>query len=83
MHRTLKRLDAAHKKLIATITPLAPGVFSQRPSATEWSVAEIVHHLRLVEDRVIKELEKQLANPPHKLSLLRRLMPIGIILPGC
>lgn len=79
MHRTLKRLDAAHEKLLATVTPLAPGVFSRPPSATEWSVAEIVHHLRLVEDRVIKELEKQLANPPHKLGLLRRLVPIAIV----
>ena len=79
MHRTLKRLDSAHDKLIATITPLCPEVFSRRPAENEWSVAEIVHHLHLVEDRVIKELEKGLANPPQRLALLRRLVPIAIV----
>ena len=67
------------RKLIATITPLSPEVFSQRPGENEWSVAEIVHHLHLVEDRVIKELKKELANPPQRLGLLRRLVPTAIV----
>lgn len=79
MHRTLKRLDLAHERLIATITPLSPGVFTQRPSEKEWSVGEIVHHLALVEDRVIKELEKELGNPPQQLGLFRRLVPTRIV----
>ena len=79
MHRILKRLNGSHEKLIATITPLSPEVFSRRPSENEWSVAEIVHHLNLVEERVIKELEKGLVNPPHQLGLLRRLVPTAIV----
>lgn len=79
MQRTIKRLDSVHKKLVATITPLSPQIFSQRPSESEWSVSEILHHLRLVEDRVIKELEKGLAAEPQRLSPLRRLIPTAIV----
>lgn len=79
MQRILKRLDTAHDRLVAAITPLSPGVFSQRPSESEWSVGEIVHHLRLVEERVIKELEKELGNSPQQLPLLRRLVPTAIV----
>ena len=79
MQRTLKRLDSVHEKLVATITPLAPEIFSRRPSDSEWSVSEILHHLCLVEDRVIKELEKELAGSPQRLGVLRRLVPTSIV----
>lgn len=79
MQRTIKRLDSTHEKLVATVSPLSPQVFSQRPSETEWSVSEILHHLRLVEERVIQELEKGLAGNPQPLGLLRRLIPTAIV----
>lgn len=79
MQRTLKRLDSVHEKLVATVTPLAPEIFSRRPSESEWSVSEILHHLFLVESRVIKELEKGLAGSPRRLGLLRRLVPTPIV----
>ena len=79
MQRTLKRLEAKHEKLIATVVPLSPQQFSQRPSENEWSVSEILHHLHLVEERVIKELEKELAGAPQRLGLLRRLVPTAIV----
>jgi hypothetical protein len=79
MQRIIKRLDSTHQKLTATVEPLSPHIFAQRPSADEWSVAEIVHHLRLVEDRVIKELERGLASPPERVSLMRRLIPPAIV----
>ena len=79
MQRTLKRLDSVHEKLVATITPLAPEIFSRRPSESEWSVSEILHHLCLVENRVIKELEKELAGSPQRLGVLRRLVPTSIV----
>ena len=79
MQRTLKRLDSTHEKLIATVTPLSAQVFSQRPSENEWSVSEILQHLYLVEERVIKELEKELAGAPQRLGLLRRLVPTAIV----
>jgi hypothetical protein len=79
MIRTLKRLDAAHQRLLATLAPISPELFSQRPSEDEWSVAQIVHHLCLVEARVIQEIEKELANPPRRIRFVRRLVPTSIV----
>ncbi len=79
MNRTLKRLDSTHQKVLAAVTDLPANVFSQRPSESEWSVAEIVHHLHLVEELVIKQIEKELANPPRQLGFLRKLIPTSIV----
>ena len=79
MKRILNRLDSAHKKLIEAITPVDEELFSRRSSDNEWSIAEVVHHLCLVEERVIKELEKELANPPRQLGFVRRLIPTSIV----
>jgi len=79
MKRTLKRLDSVHQKLINTVSSLGPNVYSQRPAEDEWSVGEIVHHLCLVEDRVIKELEGALARAPQRVGFFRRLIPTAIV----
>jgi DinB superfamily len=79
MQHIIKRLDSTHEKLVATVLPLSAPLFSQRPSEAEWSVSEILHHLNLVESRVIKELEKGLAGAPQRLGLLRRLVPPAIV----
>jgi hypothetical protein len=77
--RTLTRLDTVHQRLLATLAPISPELFSQRPSETEWSVAQIIHHLCLVEARVIQEIEKELANPPRRIGFLRRFVPTSIV----
>jgi hypothetical protein len=79
MKKVLQRLDSVHQKLLSTIEPLEPELYSQRPTPGEWSVAENVHHLCLVEDRVIKELEGALARPPQRVGFLRRLIPTSIV----
>ncbi len=79
MNRALLRLDSIHSKLLTTVTSIEDSLFSHRPAADEWSVAEIVHHLCLVERRVVKELEQQLAGPPRKISAFRRLVPTAIV----
>jgi hypothetical protein len=79
MKRSLKRLDSIHQKLLDTITPLKTEIFSQRPSNDEWSVGEIVQHLCLVEERVIKDLERAIARGPQHLRFFKRLMPISIV----
>ncbi|MGH9966843.1 MAG: DinB family protein [Pyrinomonadaceae bacterium] len=79
MNAALKRLDSAHKKLLETISPLASELFCERPSKDEWSVAEVVHHLCLVEERVIKDLEAGLRNPPRKIGFLRKFVPTSIV----
>jgi DinB superfamily len=79
MKRSLRRLDSIHSQLVETITPIEDQLFSRSPSDNEWSIVEIVHHLCLVEERVIKELETQLANPPRKIGFLRKLIPTSIV----
>ena len=79
MKRILNRLDSNHRQLLDTVSRLSPKLFAQRPSENEWSVAEIVHHLHLVEELVIKQIEKELKSPPRKLGLLRQLMPTSIV----
>lgn len=79
MNRSLRRLDSIHSKLLNTVEPIEDPLFSRCPAENEWSVAEIIHHLCLVERRVIKELEKELASPSKKLSPLRRLVPTAIV----
>lgn len=41
-------------------------------------MAEIVHHVDLVEALVIKTLEDALGRPPQRVKLLRRLIPTSI-----
>ena len=79
MKRALKRLDSVHEKLINCISALEPTIYSRQPGTGEWSVAEIVHHLCLVEARVIKELEGAIARAPQRVPLFRRLIPTAIV----
>lgn len=79
MNKILRRLDSIHSRLVDTITPIDDSLFSRSPADNEWSVAEIVHHLCLVEERVIKELETELASPPRKIRFLRKLIPTSIV----
>ena len=79
MKKALKRLDSVHQKLLGAVSSLEPTLYSQRPAEGEWSVAEIVHHLCLVEDRVIKELEGAIAREPRRVGFLRRLIPTSIV----
>jgi hypothetical protein len=79
MKKVLRRLDSVHERLRATVSPLAPEVYAARPAADEWSVAEIVHHLALVENRVIEELEVALTRAPRRVNFFRRLLPTSIV----
>ena len=79
MNRSLKRLDVVHQKLMDTVVPLDSKIFMQRPSEDEWSVGQIVHHLYLVEERVIKDLKRALNAEPGHVGFLRRFMPTFIV----
>ena len=79
MDKTLRRLDSIHSKLVDTVTPIENSLFSRSPADNEWSIAEILHHLCLVEDRVIKDLETQLASPPRRIGFLRKFIPTSIV----
>jgi hypothetical protein len=79
MKRSLKRLDSVHHRLLGAVSPLGPELFSKQPSQGEWSVAQIVQHLWMVEERVIKDLEIAIAKEPQKIGLLRKLVPTSIV----
>ena len=79
MKKALKRLDSVHQKLISAISPLEPDIYARRPAEGEWSVAEIVQHLCLVEGRVTKELEAAIAREPRRVGFFRRLIPTSIV----
>jgi len=79
MKKALQRLDSVHQKLVDKISPLEPELFSRQPSDNEWSVAQIVHHLRLVEERVTRDLEAGVSRPPQRVGILRRLIPTAIV----
>ena len=79
MNRSLKRLDVVHQKLLDTVQPLDTELFMQRPSDNEWSVAEILQHLYLVEERVVKDLTRAIAAEPGHVSFLKRFLPTSIV----
>ena len=79
MNRSLKRLDVVHQKLLDTVQPLDTELFIRRPSDSEWSVAEILQHLYLVEERVIKDLTRAIASEPGHVSFFKRLVPTSIV----
>ena len=61
------------------MTPLDDVLFLQQPADGGWSVAQIIQHLRLVEERVIKDLEKAVSRPPRRVSFVRRFVPTSIV----
>ena len=79
MNRSLKRLDVVHQKLMDTVQPLDSNLFTQRPAENEWSVAEIVQHLYLVEARVIKDLKRAMDAEPGRINFLKKLLPTSIV----
>jgi uncharacterized damage-inducible protein DinB len=79
MKNILHRLDTIHDRLLTTVTPLEVEIYQRRAAEDEWSVAEIVHHLCLVEERVIKDLDRALQQEPRQPALLRRLIPTSIV----
>jgi len=79
MKRVLKRLDRVHEKLTATVAPLPEGLFQRQPADGGWSVAQILEHLCLVEERVMKDLEKAVSRPPRKVRFVKRLVPTSIV----
>lgn len=79
MKSTLKRLDAVHERLATAVSAVDPELLSKRPAENEWSVAEVVEHLCLVEGVVMGYLKSKLNEPPVKVSFLKKLLPMRIV----
>ena len=79
MKGTLKRLDTVHEKLSVAVRNTSPNLYSKRPAENEWSIAEVVQHLCLVEERITEALEKSLERGSPKVGLLKKLIPMRIV----
>ena len=79
MKSTLKRLDAVHERLANTVNAVDPALLYKRPAENEWSVAEVIEHLCLVEEAVMKGIKVKLAQPPVKVSFLKKFFPMRIV----
>ena len=79
MNGTLKRLDTVHEKLSTAIRTTNPDLFFKRPGENEWSIAEVVQHLYLAEEHVLRDLKTSLDNGSAKVGFLKKLIPMKII----
>jgi len=72
-------MDEVHSRLLSAVEPVNAEAFSRRPSEEAWSLAEILHHLSIVEQNVLKALQKEIKAPPRRVGLRGRLMPIRLL----
>ena len=79
MKGTLKRLDTVHEKLSTAIRTTNPDLYFKRPGENEWSMAEVVQHLCLVEQSVLLALKKGLETKPAKIGFFKKLIPMRIV----
>ena len=79
MKSTLRRLDTVHAELKTTVKGVDPALLFKRPAENEWSIAEVIDHLCLVEGAVMKGIKLKLAQPPVKVSFLRKFFPMRIV----
>ena len=61
-------LDASRTRLLDSAASLSDADFSFSPQADRWSIGEILHHLRLTEESVVRVLQK-LADKAEKAGL--------------
>ena len=54
-------LDKSRQALLAAAERVNDDLFPMRPSAEEWSVAEILHHLEIVENRIADRVAQGIA----------------------
>lgn len=81
MEKILNKLDKQRENLLLAVKPLNDQTFAQRPTEGEWSISEILYHLTIIEERMLKELIKQCANP-KPLGFIGRLLQIPPSLVG-
>jgi len=79
MQGTLKRLDTVHEKLSLAVRNTNPNLYSKRPAENEWSIAEVVQHLCLVEERITEALEKSRKGGSPQVGFLKKLIPMRIV----
>lgn len=67
-----------HDQLLGMIETVSDEDFAQRPSETEWSVAEVLHHVSIVEARVLEQLRKGLSESSTQAGVRQRFFPMWL-----
>jgi hypothetical protein len=68
IREVVEELEAARKRLLDSVASLSGDDMDFSPSTDQWSVGEILHHLRLTEESVVRVLTK-LADKAEKADL--------------
>ncbi len=75
----LAHLDGTRGRLLASVTDLSPEAFARRPAANQWSAAEVLDHLAILEASLVplfRDLVEGRRRPRIRLfDRLRRLPP--------
>ena len=75
----LRHLDETRSHLLDEVADLAPDQFARQPSPTEWSTAQVLDHLALVESQLNRHframLERKVPTTVGMVDRLRRLPP--------
>lgn len=79
MEKIFSEMDAVHERLMSAVEGVDDERFSRRPSEDVWSLAEVLHHLFLVERGVMKTLKKKADEQPERVGLRARLMPVKFL----
>ena len=61
----LQHIDDAHDALITAVAGLSDAQSHFKPAPEAWSVAGIVEHLAIVEDRIVNRIHELLASAPE------------------
>ncbi|MBI4853298.1 MAG: DinB family protein [Acidobacteria bacterium] len=75
MEKVLANLDETRKKILDLVNPMSEEKFSGRLVPEMWSIAENLHHVTIVENRYVSEIQEALKNP-KPMSALRRLFQV-------
>lgn len=73
MENLINTLDRTRAQTLTIIETIDEASFGKRPVPERWSVAEVIHHLTIVDNTIIGGIKQKLEEPPQRLSLARRL----------
>ena len=75
-----EKLGAAQSAFFRTADAVRPEQWSLKPSEREWSAAEVVAHLVMVERAIIGGADRITRKAPKPISLLRRFhLPLWVV----
>lgn len=76
----LEKLAMAQKAFFSAADVIAPGQWSTKPEAEEWSAGELVAHLVMVERAIVGGADRISQKSPKRIPYLRRFhLPLWLV----